>query len=101
MKNEISICEYVKTKAPNDILIDLRSDTLFKFGSIEGAINIPINDIKKLYQLPKDKKIYLFCQSSEFSEQMTELLCDEGYDAYCLTGGYREYLRTKIQMQQP
>ena len=57
MIEKISADKYTMTK--NDILIDLRESRLFSFGSIEGAVNIPADDIVKLYSLPKDKRIVL------------------------------------------
>ncbi len=66
----------------------------FGHGSISGAINIPLDNIHSLYQLPPSRKIFVFCQKGEFSKQVIELLRDAGYDAYNLTGGYAKYLMT-------
>ncbi len=95
MLNEIAICDYIKNRPSDgsDVLVDIREKRLFEFGTIPGAVNIPINEIRRLYQLPKDKSIYVFCQSGEISEEVVELLSDAGYTAYNLTGGYREYFR--------
>lgn len=96
MINEIDICDYIKNRNENntEILIDIREKMMFEFGTIPGAINIPLDDIRKLYHLPKDKYIYVFCQSGEISGEIVELLSDAGYTAYNLLGGYRKYLRT-------
>lgn len=93
MIHEINILDYVKTRSEDDILIDLRAETMYKFGTIPGAVNIPIEHIKELYKLPKDKNIFVFCHVGEISGEIAELLSDNGYNAYNLTGGYREYLR--------
>ena len=93
MNREPDICEYIKNPPENGILIDLREKETYQFGTVPGAINIPLSDIKKLYELPKERDIYVFCQSGELSGEIAELLSDAGYNAYNLTGGYREYLR--------
>lgn len=112
MIRSISICQYIKNRSnrsennsennmknnmenntENDILIDLRDKHTFEFGTIEGAINIPLDDISRLYDLPKDKDIYLFCQTGEISEEIAMLLSDAGYNACNLTGGFREYFK--------
>ncbi len=90
---EIDIWEYVKNRSGEDVLVDLRSEDLYRFGTIPGAVNIPLERVGELYQLPKDKTICLFCQTGEVSGQFAELLRDAGYAACNLTGGYREYLR--------
>ena len=100
MIREMNICEYMKSRSENDILIDLRDGTMFGFGSISGAVNIPVDNIGELYRLPKEKDIYLFCQAGEISGEIAELLSDAGYSACNLTGGYREYLRQQMLEQE-
>ena len=97
MMRAINILEYLKNRQDGDILVDLRSETMVAFGTIPGAIHIPVERIGELYELPADKPIYLFCQVGEISGQFAELLADAGYDASNLTGGYRAYLRQRIR----
>lgn len=97
MIQEINIWEYIKARSEDDILIDLREEAVYRFGTISGAVNIPVTRIRQLYELPKDKKICLFCQAGDVSGEIAELLSDNGYHAYNLTGGYREYLRRKVK----
>ena len=99
MIQETDIWEYIKTRSEDDILVDLRSETMYRFGTIPGAINIPIERIGELYRLPTDKTICIFCQVGEISGQFAELLSDAGYCACNLTGGYREYLRHTLSAQ--
>lgn len=93
-KYELDICDYIKTRKTDDILIDVRDKIAFGHGSISGAINIPLDNIQSLYQLPSNRNIFVFCQKGEFSKQIAELLRDAGYDAYNLIGGYAKYLKT-------
>ena len=76
----------------NDILVDLRDRTVFSFGTLAGAVNIPMDAIEKLYTLPKDKRIVLFCQKGDYSAEIAELLSDNDYEVADLTGGYRAWL---------
>ena len=100
MMREMNIWDYVKNSGENDILVDIRDSTMFGFGSISGAVNIPVDNIKELYKLPKDRDIYIFCQAGEISGDIAELLSDAGYNACNLTGGYREYLRQQMLEQE-
>lgn len=97
---EMNICDYMKNRTESDILVDIRDKTMFEFGSIAGAVNIPVDDIRELYRLPKERNIYLFCQAGEISGEIAELLSDAGYNACNLTGGYREYLRQQMLEQE-
>ncbi len=90
MIQKIHITDYKKSE--NDVLVDLRDKTLFSFGTIGGAVNIPSDEIGKLYDLPKEKRIVLFCQIGDYSAEIAELLSDNGYQVADLEGGYREWL---------
>lgn len=90
---EMDICEYLAARKESDILVDVREKALFEFGSIPGAVSIPIDNVKELYDLPVDRDVYVFCQAGDVSGEIAELLTDLGYNACNLTGGYRKYLR--------
>ncbi|WP_125979927.1 DsrE/DsrF/DrsH-like family protein [Bifidobacterium goeldii] len=82
-------------------LLDLREPDEVLVHGIDGAINIPFNQIgKRLSQVPQDKPVIVFCRVGDWSEEVTEILADRGYDAINLDGGfqaYREYLREQEQ----
>ena len=71
---------------------------------LDGAINIPFNQIgTRLSQVPNDKPVVVFCRVGDWSEQVTEILADRGYDAINLDGGfqaYREYLASLPQQRE-
>ena len=100
MIQEMDMRSYISNRSENDILVDMRDESTFQFGTIPGAVNITLDSIAKLYQLPKDHDIYVFCQTGENSGEFVELLMDAGYNAFNLSGGYREYLRMKIAEQK-
>lgn len=103
MINEIPICEYLRRRSVDgtDILVDIREKLMYEFGTIPGAVNIPLDEIRQLYRLPKDRDIYVFCQAGEVSGEIVELLADAGYTVYNLTGGYRAYLRECLAEPHP
>ena len=76
----------------DQIIVDIRSKSLFKEGTISGAINIPMDRINELYELPMDRKICLLCHIGEISDELALLMKDAGYDAYSYPGGYLAYL---------
>lgn len=92
-KYKLDICAYIADRRPEDILVDLRDTHAAQCGTFNGAVNIPMDQIRRLYDLPHDRKIYFFCQAGLASDEIAELMRDAGYEAYHLSGGYREYLR--------
>ncbi|MDD7603165.1 MAG: rhodanese-like domain-containing protein [Firmicutes bacterium] len=95
-EREVDICEYLKHPFEEALLLDVRDASVFTHGSLPGAVNLPLSEIGRLYDLPRDRKICVFCQAGEISRSITELLLDAGYDAYHLAGGYREYIQKVI-----
>ena len=75
-------------------LVDLREADEFIISTVSGAVNIPFSEIgRRLYAIPKDKPVLLFCREGDWSSEVLELLTDAGYDAYHIIGGYNAYRR--------
>lgn len=79
-------------------LVDLREPDEYLIGTIPGAINLPFSDIKNLYSIPKDKPVYVFCRTGEWSDEVVEILRYADYEAFHLSGGYKAYLDLKIEV---
>lgn len=100
MENNIINFDDLKNIDFNKIsLVDIRPKEIYDFGTIPGAVNIPVTQMQDLYDLPTDKKIYIFCQSGEISGDITKLLRDAGYEAYHLDVGYLGYLKNLLEAE--
>lgn len=97
MDRVFSLADLKNTDLNNISLVDIRTKELYAFGTIPGAINIPAIQPQNLYELPADKKVYIFCQSGEISGEYVGLLRDAGYDAYHLPDGYLGYLKSVFE----
>ncbi|HCH00307.1 MAG TPA: CoA-disulfide reductase [Vibrio sp.] len=77
----------------NQILLDVRNPAeLDKVGFIEGAINIPVDQLRhRMNELPKDKEIIIYCQVGLRGNVAYRQLVNNGYKARNLIGGYRTY----------
>ena len=75
------------------ILLDVRTAAEFSFGSIKGAINIPLDDLRKrIDELPHDKEIIIFCTVGLRGYLAQKILRARGYDnVRNLSGGYKSY----------
>jgi CoA-disulfide reductase len=75
------------------ILLDIRQSEEFQLGTIHGAVNIPLDDLRdRLQELPKDKTIYVFCQVGLRGYIACRILMQKGYkDVRNLSGGYKTY----------
>lgn len=71
------------------LLIDVREKSFFDAETINGAINIPTSQMRaRLNEIPKDRKIVLFCNTGFQSYVASRILLQKGYtDVFSLTGG--------------
>eukprot|EP01125_Pyxidicula_operculata_P020548 TRINITY_DN7612_c0_g1_i1.p1 TRINITY_DN7612_c0_g1~~TRINITY_DN7612_c0_g1_i1.p1 ORF type:complete len:373 (-),score=110.29 TRINITY_DN7612_c0_g1_i1:152-1270(-) len=93
-------------------LIDVRCEAAFKRGSVPGAVNIPLENIRdvismendkdfdtekkqKKMLLPKDKKIVVVCFQGKTANNARSILEQHGYDAVVLSGGVTTYNNIK------
>ncbi len=95
LKGETRLCHSADIDAVTDqqILLDVRNPgELDKFGSVEGTINIPVDQLRgRLDELPKDKEILIICQVGLRGHVAYRMLVNHGFTAKNLTGGYKTY----------
>lgn len=88
--DEITFYELEKIRT-NIILIDVRSLQEYNEGHLNGAINIPLYDLKKnIYKYVNDKNrnIIVYCQTGKRSSKATKILKEIGFNnVYNLKGG--------------
>jgi len=61
-------------------LVDVRTPAEFSGGSINGAVNIPLDDVQKQLSKFKNKKsIVVFCRSGNRSSQAKSILEQNGF----------------------
>lgn len=75
------------------MLIDTRTAEEFSFGSIPGAINIPLDEMRgHLAEIPTDKPVVLFCAIGLRGYLAQRILLGRGYrNVRNLIGGYKTY----------
>jgi len=83
--NEISIFS-----DDNTLIIDIREKYETNKGMFKNAVNIPLSELrKKIKELPKDKKIILYCATGDRSYKAQMMLKNSGFKrVYNVLGGY-------------
>jgi NADPH-dependent 2,4-dienoyl-CoA reductase/sulfur reductase-like enzyme/rhodanese-related sulfurtransferase len=83
--------------AERPFLLDVRTPQEVAAGSIPGAVNIPVDELRsRLKELPRDREIAVFCQVGQRGYLATRILLQEGFSAVNVGGGYKTY-----QLLQP
>ena len=85
--------------------VDIRSQAEFQNETIAGAVHIFTPELRTRYnELPKDKKIILFCNTGFQSYVASRILTQRGFNnVYSLTGGitlYKELVKNANTLQR-
>jgi len=70
------------------VLLDVRTPDEFRMKHLEGALNVPVDELRgRLADLPpKNVKLVVYCQSGARSAAATQVLKAAGYSVYDLGG---------------
>lgn len=79
----------IMNKSNNYEIIDVRTREEYAEGHINGAFNIPYDEINELIEFPKDTVLFVYCQSGTRSKIAAENLISLGYEVYDL-GSYED-----------
>jgi len=77
---------------PDYIVLDVRTPEEYEFGHIKGAVNIPVDELRnRLSELPKDKKIIVYCGVGFRSYHGCLILKANGFDCLNMSGGWTSW----------
>jgi rhodanese-related sulfurtransferase len=73
-------------------LLDVRTAQEFAAGSIPGAVNIPVDELRaRLEELPRDRAIAAYCQVGQRGYLATRILLQSGFAVSNIGGGFKTY----------
>lgn len=83
-------------------VFDVRKETEYQAGHIEGAVNTPLDFINDhLSEIPKEGPVYLHCAGGYRSMIAASILKSRGWDNVVdINGGYGEIARTDVPLTQ-
>jgi NADPH-dependent 2,4-dienoyl-CoA reductase/sulfur reductase-like enzyme/peroxiredoxin family protein/rhodanese-related sulfurtransferase/TusA-related sulfurtransferase len=89
----ISVEEFLSLDRESIFILDVRTKDEYDLGHIEGAVNIPVDEIRQnLGKIPKDKKIIVYCSVGLRAYVACRVLYQNGFnEVYNLSGGYKMY----------
>lgn len=91
--------------APGDsgrlLLLDVRTPEEFSLGTIPGALNIPVDDLRKrIGELPAGRGLLVFCAVGLRGYIASRILLQSGFkEVYNLSGGYKTYSLAKGEQE--
>lgn len=90
--DSIQWSEVDKETHEGSLLIDVRTESEYDQGTIPGAINIPLDNLReRIDELPKHREIIVTCQVGLRGYLAARILSQKGYKVKNLDGGYKLY----------
>lgn len=85
----ISPVEYQdRFTSASHLLIDVRTPEEFASGHIQGAVNIPVDDLTgRLNEVPNNQPVVVYCRSGNRSARASQMLAQSGYTSIYDLGG--------------
>lgn len=83
-------------------LLDVRRTEELAVGQLPGAHHIPLHELRgRLNELPRGRKLLVYCQSGQRSYFAARLLRQKGFDAYNLSGGFKTWSHATSRPDEP
>ncbi len=74
------------------LVVDVREPAEFDAGHIDGAVNLPLSQLRRRYrELPAERDLWTCCTVGQRAYYAARFLAQHGYRARNLSGGYTTY----------
>ncbi|MFB3891693.1 MAG: FAD-dependent oxidoreductase [Phycisphaerae bacterium] len=94
LRGDVKLFHTPQALAPREdqLLLDVRAPAEVEAGTIPGAVNIPVDELRaRLGELPRDKELLVFCQVGLRGYLACRILSQKGFRCRNLTGGYKTF----------
>ena len=92
LRGDLPLADWDRLDDPTHCILDVRGEAEFKAGHIQGARNIPIENLReRFHELSADREIWLVCGVGQRAYYAIRLLLQNGYKARMLSGGMATY----------
>ncbi len=93
IRGDVDVVHWEELDKDRVVLLDVRDPVELKKGYVEGAVNIPLNDLRqRMEEVPKDQEIWSYCFVGQRSYYAARALSQYGYNIKSISGGYRTYV---------
>jgi rhodanese-related sulfurtransferase len=93
MRGDARIIQWEDVKGNGAFILDVRNPDEFKAGHIDGAVNIPLNELRdRINELPADQEIWTYCAVGQRSYYAARALVQFGFNVKNLSGGFRTFI---------
>ena len=92
LRGDMALAPWHDLDGADVFLLDVREPWEYNMDSIEGAVNIPLGQLRvRMDELPRDREIWVSCEIGQRAYYACRLLTQHGFHARHLSGGYETY----------
>ena len=92
LRGDMPVAHWEALDSDRVFILDVRDPKELKKGFVEGAVNIPLNDLRqRMEELPEDQEVWSYCAVGQRSYYATRALSQYGYNIKTVSGGYDTY----------
>lgn len=96
LRGDAPIVHWEDISRSNVMIVDVREPEEFKEDHVEGAINIPLGELRqRMDELSRNREIWVYCSVGQRSYYATRALRLNGFDVRNLSGGLQTYKAMK------
>ena len=101
LEGRIQVVTWDRVATQDAVLVDVRTPEEYALGTIDGAINIPLADLRRRFdEIPRDTAVVVFCRVGHRGYLAARILQQRGFErVYNLSGGFKLY-ETAVAAQQ-
>jgi NADPH-dependent 2,4-dienoyl-CoA reductase/sulfur reductase-like enzyme/rhodanese-related sulfurtransferase len=88
-RGDLPLARWEDVSEKNPFLLDVREIAEFSDGHVEGAMNIPLGELRdRMDELPRHQEVWVYCAAGQRSYYAVRQLLQRGVKARQLPGGY-------------
>lgn len=92
LRGDAKLASWKDLPSTDAYLLDVREPAEFKLGAIDGAVNLPLGELRRRFEeLPRDREIWVNCGVGQRAYYAVRFLQQAGFDARNLSGGYQTW----------
>lgn len=93
VRQDVTLAHWEAVPGSSALMLDVRDPVEYKSGHIEGAANLPLDQIRdRIDELPRDREIWTYCFVGQRSYYAARALTQFGFQVKNISGGYMTYL---------
>ena len=92
LRGDVPVARWEALPETEAMVLDVREPAEFAAGHVEGAINVPLPQIRdRLNELPREREIWLYCGVGQRSYYASRILLQHGFKVRNMPGGFKTY----------